>query len=225
MSWFKTYFQSTIGKKQIMAVTGLGWALWLLAHLAGNLAILSPQKFNEYAHLLTSNKPLLYGMEVVITVALLLHVYLAFSLRGLNKSARPVAYGFNAKSGDRGWASFNMILTGVLVLIFLVIHLKTFKYGPYYTIAYDGGAEIRDIHRLVLEQFSLIWYSGFYIVVMALLAFHLGHGVGSAFQTLGFNHPRYNKLIRNVSVGYAAVVSLGFIAITIYGYMKGASVL
>jgi succinate dehydrogenase / fumarate reductase cytochrome b subunit len=220
MSWFKTYFNSTIGKKQIMAVTGLGWALFLLGHLVGNLAIFNADAFNKYAHLLTSNKPLLYTAEAGLIILLALHVYLAFSLRSINSAARPSRYVVDARKGERGWASFNMILTGILILVFLVIHIATFKYGAYYYTTVDG-VEMRDLHRLVLEEFAKPWYSGFYVVVMFVLSLHVGHGVGSAFQTFGFNGPRYKSMVQKISIGYAVLIGVGFALIAIYGFIKG----
>lgn len=222
MSWFKTYFHSTIGKKQIMAVTGLGWALFLVGHLVGNLAVFDPRAFNEYAHLLTSNKAFLYTAEAGLITMLALHVYLALSLRAQNRSARPGRYVVNTTKGERGWASFNMVLTGFTILIFLVIHLITFKYGAYYEVTYDGQT-IRDLHTLVMEEFAKLWYTGFYIVVMIILGLHVGHGVGSAFQTFGLNGPNYSGLIRKISLGYAFIIAGGFAAIAIYCYLQGGT--
>lgn len=222
MSWFNTYFHSTIGKKQIMAVTGLGWAVFLLGHLVGNLAIFDAQAFNEYAHLLTKNKAFLYAAEAGLIALLGLHVYLAFSLRSINSAARPNRYQVNAQKGSRGWASFNMIITGMLILVFLGVHIATFKYGEYYHVTYDGE-QIRDLHKLVMEEFAKPWYSGFYVVVMIVLGLHVGHGVGSAFQTFGLNGPQYKGLIQKISIGYAVLISAGFIVIAIYGLLQGGA--
>ncbi len=227
MSWIKSYTQSSIGKKQLMAVSGLAWAGFVLGHFIGNTPLLfgeaKAEAFNKYAHFLASLGGALYVVEVILLLLLCMHFVLAFKTRIENKKARPIGYLVNANSGDRGFASFHMPITGVLILIFIIVHLITFKWGKGFEtvmVTYDG-VEMRDLYACVAYWFSQAWYAVFYLVVMVALGLHLGHGVGSALQTFGLNHPRYNGLIKKVSVCYAILIGGGNAVITIAMFIRG----
>lgn len=210
------YLMSSIGRKQLMAVTGIAWSLFVLTHMAANLLILfDPEAYNKYSHALITN-PFIYVAEGGLVLTLLIHIVNGMKLTLENKMARPQKYAM-APSGEKAprFQSKWMAYHGTLLLIFLVWHLVTFKFGTYYAVTYDG-VEMRDLHRLVLEVFQSPVYVGFYLLCMVAVGFHLSHGFYSAFATLGLSHPRYASLVSKFGYLYAAVVAAGFASQPIY---------
>ncbi len=218
----RSYVLSSVVKKQIMAVTGLLLCGFLATHLAANLLIIfSPDAFNSYSHALISNKPLLYTAEAALVVLFLVHMCMAAKLVVENNVARPQKYYIKQKTG-RGatFASSTMPYTGLIILIFLITHLLDFKYGTVYMTSIDG-VEMRDLYRTVMEYFTSPAGVAWYIFAMTALAFHVSHGFWSAFQSIGFWHARYTPLIRKIGKLYAVLVSAGFAALALYGYIQG----
>lgn len=214
------YFTSSIGKKQMMAVTGLGLVGFTASHLLGNLLLfVGPEAFNNYAHQLTSN-PLIYLAEAGLLGMFIGHIVLAVLTKVQNAAARPVKY-LKKRSTGRGetFASKTMPYTGFILGVFIVLHLLNFKYGAHYTVSYDGQ-EIRDIYKTVILYFSNCWYVAWYVFAMLALGVHTSHGVQSSFQTFGFNHPRYTPLIKAASCAYGVVVAVGFSTLAIYSYYQ-----
>lgn len=212
---------STLGKKYLIAVTGLIWSLFVMQHMLGNLLILvGPEAYNSYSHAITSNPLLLYGGEAVLLLSLLAHIGLAISINLENKKARGVSYYMTA-NGEKApsFASRTMVYTGSIILVFAVYHILTFKYGAFYTATYDG-VEMRDIHRLVIEVFQNPAYVLGYILCMMVLALHLSHGVSSMFQSWGFNHPKHTPCLEKFGYVYALIVAAGFIAQPLYAMMQ-----
>ncbi|MCB0275456.1 MAG: succinate dehydrogenase cytochrome b subunit [Calditrichaeota bacterium] len=216
-------FRSTIVKKILMSLTGLGLVIFVLGHLIGNLSLLfGPEPFNLYSHKLMSLGPLLWVIEIGLVAFFLIHAWNGISVSRHNRRSRPVRY---AKTGDAGGpskkslSSVSMIFTGIILLVFLVIHVATFKYGAYYTTVIDG-VEMRDLYKLVYQKFHDPLYVFGYTGVMILLGFHLRHGFWSAFQSLGTNHPRYSGPIYTIGVVLAIVLAIGFIAIPLYTYFN-----
>lgn len=213
------YFASTIGRKQIVAITGLGLSLFVLTHMAANLLIfVSPQAYNEYSHALVSN-PLIYFAEFGLLTIFVLHLIIAMAITVYNRKSRPQRYAM-AASGEKATSVVSqwMWLQGILILIFVVFHLITFKFGVHYTVNYGKG-EIRDLYKLVVEVFHNSNYVIGYFVVLILLGLHLCHGVKSLTQTLGANHPKYDCLIKSISYGFAFVVSAGYMAPMLYVFL------
>ncbi len=211
---------SSLAKKYWMALTGLFLVTFLVAHLAGNLQLLdmSPQgqlKFNAYARFMTTF-PLVKAVSYLLYFSILFHAFDGILLAVQNRQARPVRYVKENAGANRSWASNNMALLGVLILVFLVIHMKGFWYemhwGPIGTDA-DGN---KDLYTVVAAAFSQLWYVSVYVVMMAVLALHLLHGFQSAFQSLGLNHPRYTPVIKNVGVFFAVVVPVLFALIPVW---------
>lgn len=212
----KSYWQTTIGQKQLVALTGMGLSLFVFMHMAGNLLMfISPQKYNEYGHGLVSN-PLFIFAELGLLAAFLGHVVLAMRMTRKNWKARPEAYTVKA-NGEKGtdFISKSMWLQGLVIFVFLILHVITFKYGPYYAVNYGSG-EIRDLFRVIVEAFKQPLYVAWYIVALLVLGLHLSHGVKSTIQTLGLFQPRYQCLIKVISIGFALAVAGGFIAQPIY---------
>ncbi len=210
---------SSIVKKQAMAITGLLLCGFLVTHLAGNfLIIYSADAFNQYAYALTSN-PLIYVAEAGLAALFLGHIGMAIKLTLENHKARPQKYYMKKPTG-RGstFASSTMPYTGMITLIFLVIHLINFKFGPLYMTTVDG-VEMRDLYRTVVEYFAsplnVLWY----IIAMVALGIHLSHGVWSAFQSLGFNHPSYTPTLRMASKAFAVLIVVGYSSLPIYCYL------
>jgi len=209
--------QTSIGKKMIMGICGAIWAGFVLGHMAGNMLILvSAEAYNKYGHAIVSNKPLLYTAEVILVLSLVIHATLGIKLYLENRRANAGKYAVPASPQKRArFASRTMAFHGTMILIFIIYHLITFKYGPHYNVTYDG-VEIRDLHRLIVEVFQSPAYIAWYVVCLVLLAFHLSHGVSSVFQTLGANHPKYNCMIRKLSIGYSIFVVAGFLSQPLY---------
>ncbi len=220
MNWIWTYLNSSVGKKQLLALTGAMLGVFLILHLLGNLIfMLSAQKFNEYGHLLTSN-PFLIPAEIGLASIFLLHIFLAVRLSAENLMARPSRYEVPLCVPYQKFTKKTMIFTGLLVLVFLVVHIATLKFGAHYTVNYNTQ-EIRDLHRLMLELFQNKGYSAFYLFSMLVLGFHLNHGVQSAFQTLGLNNGRWNPFLKAFSYLFAAAMAAGFSLIVIYANLQG----
>lgn len=223
MSWFKDFFSSTIGRKLVMALTGLFLILFLVVHLIGNLQLLHDDQgraFNIYAQLMTTN-PLIKIISWVNYTFILLHVIWAIILSSRNRQARgPQGYVISKNSST--WASRNMGILGMLILIFLIIHLRGFwfemHWGGIPTQNYDG-ADVKDLYATVNFAYSNIAYVIVYVLSMAVLAFHLYHGFGSAFQTLGLNHVKYNGMIRFAGVAFSIVVPALFALIPVWMYL------
>ncbi len=211
-----SYLCSTIGRKQFVGLTGLGLSLFVLTHMLGNLLIyVGPQAYNEYGHALVSN-PLIYVAEAGLILAFLAHLCLALMLQLENWKARPAKYAVSA-SGAKGTdlISQTMWAQGIIIFGFLILHLLTFKFGTVYMVDYGSG-EIRDLFRLMVEVFQSPIYVGGYLFTLLILGFHLSHGLKSALQTMGLNHPKYDKLLTCVSKGYALAVAAGFSSQPIY---------
>ncbi len=211
---------TSIGKKYLMGITGLIWAGFVLSHMAGNMLILvSPSLYNAYGHAIVSNKIVLYGAETLLILAIITHVLTAISLTRANISARPQRYAV-APNGAKGasLASKTMAAQGSLILAFVISHLVTFKYGNYYETNVDGVA-MRDLHRLVVEVFHQPGYVAWYVLCLALLGFHLSHGVGSVFQSLGIKNDKFAPIINKLSLGYGLVVAAGFLSQPIYVFL------
>ncbi len=207
-----SFLTSTVGKKYLMGLSGLIWTGFVFAHMAGNmLMFVSPDAYNTYGHNLVSGN-IIYFIEGLLILALLTHVGLAVNLTLENRRARTSRYAvLGGKEKGSRWASRTMALHGTIILIFLVSHLITFKFGAYYETTVDGVV-MRDLFRLMIEIFTQPIYFAWYAISLVLLGFHLSHGVGSVFQSFGLLHPSYQPLIKTISWVYASVVVLGFLS-------------
>lgn len=212
---------SSIGSKILIAFTGLGLAVFLIAHLAGNLLFIAgPEAFNEYSHSLVSN-PLVYVAEAGLLAIFFLHVGKTIAGVLANKAARPTGYAVrrwartkNPKS-RKSFASSTMIVTGTITALFVVTHLATFKFGRYYE-ATDG---VRDLYRLQLEVFSSPGYVAFYLLAMGVIFFHLWHGLSSAAQSLGVDNAQWTPRILVAGRVFALAIAGGFFILPIYTFL------
>ena len=212
MRWLADFLTSSIGKKVQMAVTGLLLCGFLVAHLGGNLFLFkSRDAFNHYAEALEAN-PLLPAAEIGLLVLFALHIVMAVWTRIDNKRARPVGYEMYRSSGGRSWGSSTMTYSGLLLLAFLIVHLKSFRFNE----AGEG-----DLYGMVVGAFRNPLYSWFYVLAMGGLALHLSHGFQAGFQTLGFRHGKYTPVIQKLGVAFAIVVCLGFASMPLWVLYAG----
>lgn len=220
MTTRRSFFGSLITTKLIIGVTGILLFAYLILHIAGNLIVFfGPETFNTYSHALISN-PLVIPVEIGLLIVFLIHLFKAVRMTFQNQSARPVRYtgkGWAGGESQKSIASSSMILTGLAILIFVPIHVWTFKYGAFY----DLGDGVRDLYRLEVENFSSPIAVTFYVVMMVLVGLHLWHGVPSSFQSLGLNGPRFTPFIRKVGKVSAVLIAGGFIAITLWVFLVG----
>ena len=221
MSPFLRFLSSSVGTKILVALTGLGFAAFLVLHLAANLLLLVDEHgFNAYSHKLISN-PLIYIAEAGLVALFVVHAYKAIAVTLRNRAARGGRYAMKRGAGHtsrKSLASTTMIVTGVWLLLFIVVHLKTLKFGPWYETP-DGS--MRDLARLVREVYREPLHVLFYIVSMVVVGMHLSWGLSSAFQSMGIEHPRYNGFIRGAGWTIAAVMAAGFALIPIAVYFGG----
>jgi succinate dehydrogenase / fumarate reductase cytochrome b subunit len=218
-------FSSSIGTKLLIAFSGLCLFVFLIAHVSGNLLfIVGPDAFNAYSHSLVSN-PLVYVAEAGLLAVFLLHVVKAIWMFIANQAARPARYAkrtwakTKSPRSRKSVASATMIVTGTIILLFVVTHLATFKFGPHYETP-DG---IRDLYRLQMEIFSQPGYVGFYLVCMGVIFLHLWHGLSSAAQSFGIDHPRWTPRVLIAGRVLAVVIAGGFFVLPIYTFLVARS--
>jgi succinate dehydrogenase / fumarate reductase cytochrome b subunit len=210
------FLDSSIGKKIMVALAGLLLCGFLITHLAGNLLLfVGGPAFNRYAAFLES-QALLPLAEGGLLVLFLIHIALSARARLADMAARPVAYEVYKGKGARTPGSRTMALTGSLVLLFLVIHVATIKYRV-------GGDKGPDLYAHVTGWFKNPLYAGFYVLALIGIGLHLSHGVQSAFQTLGLNHPRYTPWIRKLGLAFAIILALAFMSMPIYFFFHGGA--
>lgn len=216
------YLSSTIGRKYLMAISGLVWTLFVLTHMLGNLLIFAgSDAYNFYSHKLINN-PLIYLAEAGLVLFIGVHAATGISLKLRNLRSKPQLYAVSPK-GVKGasLSSKSMIWSGTITLVFLILHLITFKFGAYYETTVDGIL-MRDIYKLVIECFEKTGYVVWYGICLILVGLHLYHGVASSFQTLGINHPKFNEAIKGFGWAYSIIVAVGFLAVPFYVFfIKG----
>lgn len=230
MSWVTTFFTSSIGRKLIMSLTGLFLIIFLFVHLIGNLQLLygdGGQAFNIYAKFMTTN-PFITFTSYGLYAGILLHAIQGIILWRKNATSRPQKYAVASKSTS-SYASRNMGWLGVIIFIFLVIHMAQFwfkmKFGDYSwfptsiesvpKVMYDG-VQVKNLYYTVSQAYANPFFVIFYVLSMAVMGVHLYHGFGSAFQTLGLNHKKYTPFINMLGKGYSILIPLGFAIIPIY---------
>jgi succinate dehydrogenase / fumarate reductase, cytochrome b subunit len=222
MSTLRRFVSSSVGTKTLIALTGLGFAGFLVTHLAANLLVLaSPTAYNAYSHKLIRN-PLIYVAEAGLALLFVTHAWKATRNFLANRSARPARYTAKQWAGHtsrKTLASSTMIVTGLWLLAFTVLHLKTFKFGTWY----EAPTGERDLARLVLETFQSPFYVGFYVLSMAVVGLHLRHGISSAFTSLGLEHPRFTPWILRAGLLLAIIMGLGFAVVPVAIYLGGKS--
>lgn len=210
------FWQSTIGKKIVMAVTGIIGILFVLGHMSGNLLMFKGQgAMHDYALLLRTSMPLLWAARLVLLAAVVLHAVSAYQLAARSRAARPQGYAKRAPQVTT-WSARTMQAGGVLLLAFLVFHLLHLTVG-----AVHPAFTHLDPYTNVRIGLANPWVAGFYALAMVALGFHLFHGAWAVTRTLGVARPSSQPLMRRVALVLAVVVAGGFLLIPI-GAMVGA---
>lgn len=206
------FWQSTNGKKVVMAVTGALLFLFVIGHLLGNLQIFEgPAKINAYGHFLHSIGELLWIVRIVLIISVILHITATVQLALRNKRARPVGYS-RKEAINSSYASRTMYWSGPIVLAFVIFHLLQFTAG----YIHPGSQFIEgDVYHNLVAGFQVWWVSAWYIFSIVLLGLHLRHGIWSMFQSVGYNHPRHTPLLKKSAFVIALLIVLGYISIPI----------
>lgn len=209
------FFEATIVKKAVVAVTGLAMFGFVAAHLLGNLQVfLGPERLNTYSAFLKSNMELLWGARIGLLVCLVAHIIATIQLWQIKNQARPVSYA-KKNNSHSSLASRTMYYSGPVILAFVIFHLLHFTLGT----VHPHFSE-QDVYSNVVYGFLQWPVSLSYIIAVGLLCIHLSHGIWSMFQTLGFSHPRYTPIIKTAARAIAILFFLGFASIPL-GVLTG----
>lgn len=202
MNWFISTLGSSIGKKLMMAITGLGFIGFLTVHLVGNLTLYSGQDlFTSYVKHLHALGPLITLAELGLLSFAIIHIVIGTLLFYENLMARPVRYRVKKNAGGRTIGSATQPYTGFIILAFLILHLLNFHFAEHTN---------ESLYQLVSSAFANPLYVGVYVIAMIVVAIHVSHGFWSLFQTLGANHPKYMPLIQKLGIAVSLVFGIGF---------------
>jgi len=220
MSQRSGVFSSSVGQKLVIGITGFLLFLYLLIHIAGNLIVfLGPQAFNRYAYVMEYGNPLLPAIELGLLLVVLIHVYKTVRMFIGNQEKRPVNYDMKKRAGKpsrKNFASSTMIASGLLLLVFLLIHVKAFRFSP----EYEWPAGGRDLYRQELEALQNPLVVGFYLLAMAAVGSHLWHGIASSLQSLGVDHPVWTPRILGAAKLIAFLIAGSFMVIAVWAYLQ-----
>lgn len=220
------FIQSSLGKKLLMGLTGLFLISFLVIHCFLNSFIFANDGgllFNEGAQFMADNI-IVRSMEIVLFAGLIIHSVQALYLTIQNNKARPVKYAVNNAKANTKWYSRSMGILGTLLLLFLVIHLANFWVKSRITgLPGEDANGNENLYLVVQEVFRIWWIVAIYVAGVISLAYHLLHGFPSAFQTMGWNHPKYNRLILMMGTLFSIIIPLIFAAMPIsmyFGWVK-----
>lgn len=213
---------SSLGRKYLMAGSGVVLVLFVIGHLVGNLQFfLPPHAINRYGHFLQSNLELLWPVRLVLVGLVTLHIAMAFLLWKENRAARPVAYASPVTAYGSTLASRTMLVSGLIIASFILFHLLHFTVRlesvngtpiPFHELK-EPETGYHDVFAMMVAGFQVWPVSLFYMVAIGLLCFHLSHGIGAMFQSLGFRNPAYAPLIARAAKVIALLVFLGYLSI------------
>ena len=217
MSFVANFYRSAIGKKAVMAVTGVILFGWIFLHMAGNLKLyLGPEHLNEYARFLRGlgspalpETGALWITRLVLIVCVVLHIHAAYALTMMNRAARPVGY----RSRDyiaATYAARTMRWGGVIILLFIFYHLAHLTFGG--NVAPPATFVENDPYHNVVAGFQVWWVSAIYIIANLALGLHLYHGVWSMFNSVGWNHPKFNPWRRTFATAFALLITVANIS-------------
>jgi succinate dehydrogenase / fumarate reductase cytochrome b subunit len=225
-------FSSSLGKKYIMAVSGLVMFLFVIGHLAGNLQFfLGADSINRYGHFLQTNIELIWPARIFLLVMIGLHIWAAINLSIENKAARPVPYAdWNPTTAS--YASRTMLMSGIIIFVFIIYHLlhytvqvQTINFTGQSFVTFEDPQKRHDIFKMMVLGFSNLWVSIFYIIGIGLLCLHLSHGVSAMFQSLGWKNKVYGPCLDTGARAISWLIFLGYVSIPIsvlLGYGKEA---
>lgn len=206
---------ASILKKVLMAVTGLLLFGFVIGHLTGNFLLFKgAEEFNAYAEFLHSLGGLLIVIELGLVAFFVAHIYLGIKATAENRSARPDGYNSTARAGESTFASRTMIVGGIILMVFVVTHVWSFKYGDH---SGEGG-----LWGLVVRTFQNPLIVAWYLLAMVALGLHLGHGFGSAFQSLGALKPHWRPKLKSTGYVVGWLIAAGFASMPVWSFLKGS---
>ena len=215
-----SFFSSSVGTKIVIGITGFALFIYLVIHIAGNLLVFfGPEVFNNYAYTMEVRNPVLPAIEIALLAVFLVHIYKTVRMFLGNQSARPARYAQKKNAGRpsrKSLASSTMIVTGLWLLLFLLIHVKAFRFSPEYEW-HPGG---RDLYRQELEALANPLVAGFYVLSMVVVGSHLWHGISSSLQSLGFDHPVWTPRVLTAGKILAVAIAGAFIVIAVWAYLQ-----
>ena len=213
---------SSIVRKFAMALSGFFLLFFLLQHMSINMLSVfnPPDVFNEVSHFMGYNPVVQFALQPVLMFGVIFHLGMGIYLESQNRAARPIKYAMNKGEANSTWMSRNMIITGIMIMLFLGLHLYDFWVHEMTVKYLEMQPENPTRYWQELnDKFEDPIRVGIYLVSFVFLALHLMHGFQSAFQSVGFNHNKYTPIIKKLSNIYAIVVPLGFIFIAVYHFL------
>jgi len=215
-------FSTSVGTKLLIGATGLFLVIYLLIHIVGNLLVFfGPEVFNRYAYSMEVRNPALPLLELLIVIGFAVHIYKAVTMYVHNDAARPAKYAMKRRAGRpsrKSFASSTMIASGLWLVVFLILHVRAFRFAPETPLA--GGG--RDLYAQEMGVLSNPYMVGFYVLSMLVVGTHLWHGASSWFQSLGLDHPRWTPRVLAAGKVLAVSVSGAFIVIAVWAYFAHA---
>jgi succinate dehydrogenase cytochrome b subunit len=215
-------WNSSLGKKYVMAITGLALVGFVIAHLLGNLQIfLGPEALNRYGHFLQTTPELVWPLRIGLLTVTALHIIAAIALTRENRAARPIPYAhFEVVAAS--YASRTMFMSGIIIFVFIIYHLLHFtiqvpqiNFTGYDFRALEDAKERHDIYQMMVIGYHNPIVSGFYVLGIALLCLHLSHGISSMFQSLGLSNQSYGRFLDKLAVVGATLIFVAYVSIPI----------
>lgn len=223
MATLPEVLSSQVGRKLVNGLTGFALFLFIIIHLAGNLAYFAGQEaINTYSYTLHQLGPLLWIARLGLLAFFIFHAYTGIKVYLGKRKARPENYKAYKTRGGKSmqtWSSRSMMITGALLLIFVVLHIQTFALADFDKVVHNG-VEMNDVYAHMTAVFSELHYVVFYVIIMFMLGMHLRHGVWSSLQSLGLMSPRFSKTIHNIALVFGVVLAAGFIALPVIIYLS-----
>jgi len=210
------FLTSSIGRKVVMSLTGFFLIIFLIVHLSINLSLFwGPNAFNAASEFMATNG-VIQVMQYVLAAGFILHIIQGITLELKNRSAQSVKYVVNKPAENSSFSSRNMIYTGILVLLFLILHLKDF----FIQLKFNAKGGFDTDYDLVTNLFKSPLYTAIYVIAFILLGIHLSHGFQSAFQSSGTNYNKYKACIKKTGTIFSILIAIGFSAIAVYFFFK-----
>lgn len=213
-------FSSSVATKLLVGITGLALFVYLIVHIAGNLVVfLGRDAFNTYAATLGGN-PLIPIIEIGLLLILLVHIYKTVTMVSRNRRSRPLAYAKKERAGGpsrKSFASSTMIVSGLWLVVFMVLHVSYFRFGA----IPEASPGVHDLYAHEMAAFRSPGVVAFYVLSMVVVGMHLSHGVASAAQSLGLDHPTWTPRVLIAGKVFAALIAVGFIVIALWAHFVG----
>lgn len=215
----KGFSNSSVGRKILMALSGFFLLIFLVQHLVINLiSVISVEGFNEVSEFMGTNPLVQFVLQPVLFFGIIFHLIMGIVLNVKNKAARPIQYAMNKPSENSSWMSRNMVITGVMILLFMALHMVHF-FLPTINAHYITHEHFNSF-EMVVVKFANPVYVGIYLLAFVFLSLHLMHGFQSAFQSVGFNHNKYTPIIKKLGTLYAIIVPLGYAMVAIFHFIN-----